>query len=113
MGRAGRGIPLDHEVPLSELWQRFQPEKGQHGEGSHRHDGNGYICRALCAHGPCKCLVIDALQPAEERGPALDRRTGQEQQAQRRRDGQRNDRRGEQGQYIGEDQRLVDRAGCV
>ncbi len=111
MGRARRGHPVHEEILLLEGREQRLPKKWQHREADHHEGTDGEERRARRADDPPEEPLVATLQPAQEGGLApLERDIAQEEQAQRRRGGQRHHHRGQQGQRIGDGERLEEGA---
>ena len=106
MRGAGRAHPVDHQMPLLERRQEGLPEHRPRRESDRDQHDRADDCGAWSVDRPSQQPVIAVLQPPDERRRAvLDGRLAEENNGQRRSDGQRDRDRGDDRQHIRNSQR--------
>src|SRR5829696_3740093 len=103
---AGLGQPVHEEVPLLEIRKQDRSESWcHHGAGKHN-DDHGNDRWARCANDARKTRAVATLEHPQQGGFLVPVPSGQEDQAQRWRHGQRHYHRGEHREPVGEHERL-------
>src|SRR5829696_7413776 len=109
--RTGLGHPMHEEVPLLEVRKQGLPERWRHHDAGQHDDGGGGDRGPRCADDARQASPVAALEHPQEGGFLVPLPSRQEEQAQRRCDGQGDEHRHEHSQPVGEHERPEERPG--